>query len=74
MARTGVHYKSEKIGEARLRWLGHVREKDRGRCSHENTEDGSEWTRKDRKAKTEVEQCHTKTSIRKRCREEEAQN
>ena len=28
------------------------REEDRGRCSDENREDGSEWTQKDRKTKS----------------------
>ena len=31
------------------------REKDRGRCSNENMEDGSWWTPKDRMTKTGVE-------------------
>ena len=35
-------------------------EKDRGRCSNENMEDGSEWTRKDRKTKTDLERCYMK--------------
>ena len=30
------------------------------RCSNENMDDGSEWTAKGRKTKTEVERCGTK--------------
>ena len=35
-------------------------EKDKGRYSNENMEDGSEWTAKGRKTKTEVQRCYTK--------------
>ena len=48
---------SEKMKEARLRWLGHV---------ERNTEEDvvmrgvSEWDPKDRKTKTEVKRCYFK--------------
>ena len=59
-ARAGVANISEKIREARLRWLGHVARKTEEdaavpRCSNENTEDGSGWTPTYRKTETEVE-------------------
>ena len=34
-------------------------QKDRGRCSNHNVEDGSCWTQKDWKTETEVERCCT---------------
>ena len=50
-------------------------EKHRGRCTNENLEDGSERTQKDKKAKTEVERCYTKTQVgRQYLQREEAQD
>ena len=31
-----------------------------GRRSHENVEDGSDWTTKDQKTETEVERCYAR--------------
>ena len=50
--RGGVANISEKIREARPRWLG--------QCRNQSMEDGSEWTPKDGKNKTEVERYYTK--------------
>ena len=59
-ARAGVANIGETIREERLRWLGHVcGEKDR-RCSNKSMEDGSVWTPKYRKTKTEVKWCYKK--------------
>ena len=52
---------SEKKREARLRWLKHVE-----RESNEKMEDGNDWTSKDRKTKTGVERCNTKTDIKEK--------
>ena len=51
----GIGKISQKIGEARRRWLLRPRgEKDRS-CTNENMKDQSGWTPKDSKTKTEVE-------------------
>ena len=55
-AREGVANISEKIRQARLRWLRQVdRKKDREICSNDIMEDASEWRMNGRKTNTEVE-------------------
>ena len=51
--RCGKHKLENKRSETGMVWI--CGEKDLRRCSSENMEDGSGWTSKDTKTKTEVE-------------------